>query len=477
MSEQKPAVVLTTLAFNQTTFFGAIAEALRKEGYEVILICFHERSAEYLRSRGLKTYNVYKFDSKVPETPDFARFGIDNVNLLTNYEKVGNNIHDSNILNAKLWRYLNIVNDILIREIGDRPALMVQEFGGSLALVAAFYAARANSVDNYFMEPSFFRGRVSFVRNSFNAPRIVAPSADIGVSDNVRGYLDQALAKQQLVIPKKDSHQYRSPLRKLTDPSNIKRLLEKLFDKYVLGKSEEWDYIGWFVWRHVRMLINSLRLRLLYKPLSAAEPFVYYPLHVPNDAALTIRAPEYTDQYALLDYLARIIPHGYKLAIKEHPALVGAISYQRIRQLAKAHDNFVILNPGLNNYNVMSTAKTIITINSKSGAEALLLEKPILVLGDAFYRDAPAVITIEKLADLPSALRSALSEGRACTATQMLEYFQRVWDSSHPGELYDDEPQNIQKFVASIMSFQPSSQSFGPTLTTHASPYDLAQKN
>ena len=47
-------------------------------------------------------------------------------------------------------------------------------------------------------------------------------------------------------------------------------------------------------------------------------PFVYYPLHVPADMALTLRSPEYLDQVATIDFLLRTIPDSHVLVAKEH---------------------------------------------------------------------------------------------------------------------------------------------------------------
>ena len=76
------------------------------------------------------------------------------------------------------------------------------------------------------------------------------------------------------------------------------------------------------------------KLLFLYET-SVNEKYIYFPLHVPNDIALTLRSPEFVDQLSLVDYLCRITPLGYKLAIKEHPTTIGAFSYHKIRNVLK----------------------------------------------------------------------------------------------------------------------------------------------
>jgi hypothetical protein len=448
----RPSIVFTTLAMNQTTFFGTVGELLRDRGFPVSFICFHDRSADYLRRRGLKAASAYQYERPIPDRPDFDQFGVERVNLLISHEKVAFGIPHSDRLLRKLWRLLNVIDGLLEQQVGRGPAVMVQEFGGFLSLVAAYYAARSRGFDNVFIEPSFFRGRVVFVRNSFKALPIEA-KAVTAVSGDVSRYIEQALKQQQLVIPKKDSHHYRSASRKVFDARNARRLAEKWVDKYLLGKREEFEHIGGHVGRHLRMLANGLRMRRHYRDLPASEPFVYYPLHVPNDAALTVRSPEFLDQYAFLDYLARVLPHNYRLAVKEHPALVGAIDYRRLRELLASNDNFMMLSPALNNYQVMSAASAVVTVNSKSGAEALLLGKPVLVMGDAFYRTAPFVFRIDRLGDLPEVLTSVLARQPEPIGKQVQPYFQAVWDCSFAGELYDNGPENVSVFSRSLEKF------------------------
>ena len=88
-----------------------------------------------------------------------------------------------------------------------RSAVVVQELGGFLSVIACFYAARKRGIRNWFIEPSFFRGRLYFTPDSFAAPDTMATPAE-PVSAEVRAYLDETLRQRAIVIPQKDRHQY-----------------------------------------------------------------------------------------------------------------------------------------------------------------------------------------------------------------------------------------------------------------------------
>src|SRR6201985_2857230 len=117
--------------------------------------------------------------------------------------------------------------------------------------------------------------------------------------------------------------------------------------------------------------------------------------------ALTLRSPEYLDQVATIDFLLRTLPDTHMLVVKEHPAQIGAISASRLFELDKRFDNFILLPPQTNNYAVLGRADAIVSVNSKSGAEAVLPGKPVLGMGDAFYRSCPLVFATERLSDVP----------------------------------------------------------------------------
>ncbi len=450
-------ILFVTLAMNQTRFFEAVGNVMQEKGRQVAHLCFHEPSWEYLRSKNIRAYNM--FDARFADGAGvrIEDFGIENVNLMLSHEKAAFEFRDSARLLNKLRSYLAAARYVLRDWAGEDPGqvVVVQELGGFLSNIATFHAARSLGIANIFLEPSFFRGRFFFVRDSFAAPVVkdTGTAARADIKRAVERYLDDAVARQSIVIPSKDTHHYRRPLKKLIDGKNWKRLVEKTSDKFIKGKREEFDHLGGHVMRHVRMAVNGQRLRRHYRKLPAGEQFVYYPLHVPADVALTLRSPEYLDQLALIDFIARSVPYPWKVVVKEHPALVGAVDYRRVRQLLSRRDNVLLINPGTNNYEVIRHAGAVITVNSKSGAEALLLGTPTIVLGDAFYRGCRQVLPVDRLHDLPDILARVLRAPGNPDPAAVRAYFTDVWTQSFPGELYDTTPHNVAQVSASLRDY------------------------
>lgn len=132
--------------------------------------------------------------------------------------------------------------------------------------------------------------------------------------------------------------------------------------------------------------------------------------------------------------------------------MVGAIDAQRVIELLKRHDNLRLLPPSTNNYAVLRAAGAVVSINSKSGAEAALLGKPVIVLGDAFYRDSTLVQRIDRLQDLPSAVSTGLTRGATPVRQNDIEaYFADVWQQCVSGELYVPEAENVRAFTQGLL--------------------------
>ena len=132
--------------------------------------------------------------------------------------------------------------------------------------------------------------------------------------------------------------------------------------------------------------------------------------------------------------------------------MVGAIDAERVIELLQRHDNLRLLPPSTNNYAVLRAAAAVVSINSKSGAEAALLGKPVVVLGDAFYRDSTLVQRIDCLQDLPAAVSASFARGVAPARQEDIEaYFADVWKQCVPGELYVPEAENVRAFTQGLL--------------------------
>lgn len=446
--------LITTLAEYQTEFWREVGLEARRLGHEAAFLSFDDRSTEMLRAAGLEVFPATKAERDADDARSNAEVirdaGIADPQFWYRHERHAFGIADEALLEAKLVQAIRAAERAVDRFAQGGSFAMVQELGGFLSVVGSDFVARTRGIDCWFIEPSFFRGRLLFLDEGFGALRL--PDGARGEPGaEMRAYVEDTLSQGKIVIPAKDSHQYRDAWSKVVNAKNARRLIEKTADKYLRGKRQEFGYIGHHVRQHLMMIVNSRRLRRHYTPIEALGRFVYYPLHVPGDMALTLRSPEYLDQVALIDRLCALLPEGATLAIKEHPAMIGALDSTRLIALKRRHANLAILPPDTNNYRVLSRAGVVVTVNSKSGAEAGLVGTPVVVLGDAFYRNAPFAHAVDELAELPGFLDKLLSGALEETKKdEMLAYFAALWARTYPGELYVSSPENVGRFTHSL---------------------------
>jgi hypothetical protein len=137
--------------------------------------------------------------------------------------------------------------------------------------------------------------------------------------------------------------------------------------------------------------------------------FVFYPLHLEPEAALQGLSPEYLFQLGLVTAVARDLPAGTLLAVKEHVTALGRRPADFYRQIAE-FKNVVLLDPLEHGVACAKAAAATVTICGSAGFEAAVMGRPVVAFGrHNIYRHLPHVRSITDEASLGQALREALS--------------------------------------------------------------------
>ena len=141
------------------------------------------------------------------------------------------------------------------------------------------------------------------------------------------------------------------------------------------------------------------------------EKFVYYPLSVEPERAISIAAPFYTNQLEIVRNIARAIPADYKLYVKENMSMKyrhwRPISYYKtIMDLP----NVILIHPSLSNKELLKNCSIVFVVTGTAGLEAAYYGKPSIIFGHTSYDSLPSVHRIKNLEDLPKIIRSCLNE-------------------------------------------------------------------
>lgn len=455
MGERSIDIAFAVIAPREVEFFLAVADELRRISGDISIafITFYEPGDRLIKRRGYSLFSLHKERDVVRSfseedvTRIKQKYGINNIRSLLLHEKYTFGRYDEDSLIKKLVSYDRYFEKILSEH---KIKLVAQELGGFIAPMSLFYNCRYKGVNHIFFEPSMYKGRLFFNVNTIDVKlKDVDPSEDD--VEFVKQYLENYNREKIVVVPLKDKENFSFGVKRLLQWRFIKRFLGKLYSKYILREREEYDAIFNQVNTHFTMFINGIRQKGLYSsPDYKNDKYVYFPLHVPLDFQLTVRAPKYLNQIALVEYIAAILPYGYKLYIKEHPASVGGYNYCELRRILRQNRNIKLIFPHENSYNLIKNAQEIITINSKVGAEALMQGRRVFVLGKTYYLESENAIEIHDPKELVPYLNGLDSNKRISGENDAIDFFVKVFRNSIEGQLYDLNSENIVKFADAL---------------------------
>ena len=172
----------------------------------------------------------------------------------------------------------------------------------------------------------------------------------------------------------------------------------------------------------LKVLINYFKLRLKTKirksfidknleyEIHHNEKFILFTLHQEPERVLLIGAPFYTNQLEIIRQIAKSLPIGFKLYVKEHFS-------QELREWRKISYYKEILEiPNVRLYHPTSKIKElikksslVISISGTSSLEAAFFEKPSIVMTDLGYTILPSVQKLDSIENLPTLIRNGLS--------------------------------------------------------------------
>jgi hypothetical protein len=141
--------------------------------------------------------------------------------------------------------------------------------------------------------------------------------------------------------------------------------------------------------RRVARIRGAKLLKVFEQPVDG-EKYVLYPIHFQPEASTLVQAPMYLDQLALIQDIARSLPIGHRLYVKEHLSNRGRRPlefYNAIRAIPSVR----LLGPDANTWALIQNASAVAVITGTMGWEALFFDKPVITFGDVFYNAVPTV--------------------------------------------------------------------------------------
>lgn len=134
---------------------------------------------------------------------------------------------------------------------------------------------------------------------------------------------------------------------------------------------------------------RPLRLRAMGRTLArhyvtadklADMNYAFYPLHKEPEVTMLVYGRPFLNQIEVVRNLARSLPVGMKLLVKEHPGAIGYRAFGYYRKLLEI-PNVVLASPTLTSREVLDHARLVTVIGGSIALEAAMIGRPVLVLG------------------------------------------------------------------------------------------------
>ena len=152
-----------------------------------------------------------------------------------------------------------------------------------------------------------------------------------------------------------------------------------------------------------------LRKNLIFNP-DLDSPYVYFALGIILERHILIGAPYFTNQIELIRHIAKSLPIGYRLYVKEHPG-------QRSREWRSISDyqeiinipNVTLIHYSFSENKLLKNSSLVITTAGTTSFEATFVGKPSIVFGDVLYSYLPSVSKVNSMDELPKIIKNSLA--------------------------------------------------------------------
>jgi hypothetical protein len=124
---------------------------------------------------------------------------------------------------------------------------------------------------------------------------------------------------------------------------------------------------------------------------------ILLPLHLYDDFVLTVLNRNHIKQFdTVREVLAALENKGWVLIVKEHPADICGKKLKQYRELESV--GAIFCDPYLDSTEVLLECDVLLTICSTYAIESMMESKPVVLLGNSFYRQFDFCYTVENIA-------------------------------------------------------------------------------
>ena len=165
------------------------------------------------------------------------------------------------------------------------------------------------------------------------------------------------------------------------------------------------------IWIKFRRILRAFRAKKIFDDIRKDDlgEYVFFPLHFQPEMTTLVCAPYCINQVAVIEDIAKSLPIGVRLIVKEHH---GSIGRRRISDYLdiKKNWNVTLIGPAEDTMEIIKNSQAVVTINSTVGLQGFLLGIPVVTLARVGYDAGSSIIRAHLVprSELNKVLRSAI---------------------------------------------------------------------
>lgn len=351
----------------------------------------------------------------------------------------------------------------------EKPDAVVFSVIGSVGVMLLYHLAKKRGIKTFLMVPILVNDHfVLTSRHDYFSPkeelgkaysRPPSLEAQVKAREFIASFRDTPRPYYHLFTPDKHPISRRLQLRSLY-PHRIARIASAIaratWKYYSIGIKDDYSSVRpqhYLIDGVLRKIRNLYGVADLYDEFVEGEPFAFFPLQYEPEVTLLTQAPLMTDQVWVARRIARALPVGWKLYVKEHPQMVE-FRPRRFYHELKKNPNVKLVNPAIKSFTLIEKSCLVTTITGTAGFEACLMKKPLITLGNNFFDDLSFVKHCAHIDELPQLVKEQVENFKHDEA-ELVYFIARLIDESVRVKLQDawffeSDPQKKITAVAPI---------------------------
>lgn len=138
-----------------------------------------------------------------------------------------------------------------------------------------------------------------------------------------------------------------------------------------------------------------------------STPFFFYGLHMQPESSIDVWAPFYSNQFQVIEAIARSMPVSHMLCVKIHISDADNYSNSDLKKLLKI-PGVKVVSPQVSSREYIEKASIIFSVQGTIGLEGALLGKPVIMFGESAVLNFSSAKKVKSIESLPQLVREML---------------------------------------------------------------------